>query len=270
MEFKLIDSVVLNTIQASAADLTLSGDKLTVNGMTTTIPFRNVFKLNPYTLTAYSAGVAQVVAVTFDNALVADTKVYHLEVTMTPAVDPGLINANVLYDGVMQFQIITTTGTTGTTVAAAFHTAIDAILAQGGTAIDASHAANVLTLTCTNALFSISVRALETITSSIADTTAYVRPSGSYAQVVLINGSATSGSTYDTHTYRFTQPIDTAYPFTDGVQLEPCMVKVFVKVGAANKAAFDTAIAGYNDGTSLDVTSLATLRATTLKYLGIV
>lgn len=272
----LLDSCVFVTISATQANnVTLLADKLLFTPPSPqpaliAIPFRNIIATNGFKLTTYSAGQVKKIDVTITNASVADNKIYSLFFTKVPPSAQTLIEANPLLQGNEQITVSSGTGATGTTVATAYAAQINLLNSQGGSFFTATSAANVLTVIASSALADFTCSDLSSITTSIAQNQAYIAPAGTYAIVSAVNSAAVTGHTYDTYSWRFTANVDGKYAFNDTIQHNIYEGRVFVDTAATNYAAFIALIAAYNDGSSLDSTSTATLKASTLKYLGIV
>lgn len=264
MQTILVDSLVLNTIQAAAADTALAKGVITFNGMGTAIPIRKVLAANAYRKTVAAAGTPKAMTFTIGNVPDSSTN-YTLTITKFPVVSPGLQQGNALYSTTENYAVITDATALASELGILFSAAITTAIAAGrsGLATATDNGAGVLTLTAATANFDFLISmSPNTNTAGLtlgtqAVSTALVETSGTYAQVYAINTNATSGSTYDEFSYRWYPDLGDDV-LKQGQNQEQCFeVRVFLKVGAANLAALETELAANAAGTS-----------TASKYLG--
>lgn len=229
------------------------------------IPLRQINQKRGYVKTAYAAGTA---------------KIMTIQITGTPVVGQyyrfglkkftgktGLILDNPLYDERKDYTV-TPAAATAASLASALYTAIHTAYGNGSEVVDASNSTDTDTLTAANALFDFSIDSPD-IAATIAVGTPYVKPAGAYDEVYLINKSAVSGGTYERHSYRIFVDTPSVGILGQNRQEEVQFI-FFVKMGITNKAALDTQIGVVNDGTNLDSTTAATLKASVAEYTGIV
>lgn len=256
MQSILVDSVVLNTIQAVHADVTLSKGNLTFKGLGTVIPLRKVIKSNAYRKTIAAAGTAQ--TSTFTVVAPDNSTNYTLTITKYPAVQNGLQVANVLYSGIEQYTVITDATATAAELNALFEAAITVAVNAGRSAfaVPTPSGTGVLTLVGATPNFSFLI-AMSPNTNSAgatigtqATTVPLVKTAGTYAQVYAINTNATSGDTYDEFSYRWYEDLGDDVLKQGQDQQECFEVKVFAKIGAANLAALITELDAQAAGTS--------------------
>lgn len=235
---QLIDSLVLNTVAAAAADVTLDKGNISFAGLGTVIPLRKVLKANAYIDTAYNAGQAKWMTYTFTN--VDNSTSYTMSLIKTPVVAEGIQQANAAYNGTERYTIVSDASATVTEVATAFRNAILTAIAAGTSAFStASIVAGALTVkpAVGNANFDFLITLDQTLTAagaaigsqSVAQ--ALIPTSGTYAQVAAINPNATVGNTYATLSYRWYPDLGDDV-LKQGNNQEGCFeVKVFVNMG---------------------------------------
>lgn len=253
MKALLIASVVLNAVQAVAADVAIAANEISFTGLGPKIPLRNVQEPSgSFKKTLYSAGVAKSMTYTFTS--VEDGKAYTITLNKYPAVPNGIQQGNSLYNTPEKYTIVTpASGNTVTTLAVQFKNAINAAIAQGLSAFTtATNAAGVLTIPAATANFDFLIDMSASIGAQ-AVTVAFVPASGTYAQVVAINSNATSGLLYDQYEFVW------YYNITDGVELmgvtKNTLVKVivFINNADADKAALETEVDAIIAGTHTPV-----------------
>lgn len=251
----IIDSVVLETIQASAADVSIIGDTIRFNGLGTPISLRNALQHGGYQAIPFAAGTAKQMTFTFAN--VDNSTDYTMQLPKYPSTDPTLqVLANDLTNGIERYGILSDASATPTTVAAQFAAAITkAIQGKASWFATATSSGAVLTIVGGSAASDFYITLNQTVASNgssvgtAAVSVAWIPTNGTYAQVAAINKNAISTSTYDTYIFRFnkSQP-DNLLRMGDSNWFD-AQVNVYLKVGATNIAALETEIAAIAGGT---------------------
>lgn len=253
MKPQLIGSLVLNTVQALAADVALSGNKISFNGLGIKIPFREIQEpTGAFKKTVYAAGTAKSMTFTFTS--VSDSTAYTIVLSKYPAVPGGLQQGNTLYNTPEKYTVVTpSSGNTVTTLAVLFKNAINAAITSGLSAFTTtSNVAGVLTIPAATANFDFLITMSASIGTS-AVTVAWVPTNGTYAQVYAINKTADPAKLYDQYSLRWYYGI-TDGVFQMGVTKESLVeVIVFIDKDSANAAALETEIDAILAGTHTPV-----------------
>jgi hypothetical protein len=255
----VLDTLVLNTVAATAGDVSLAKGIIAFAGLGTAIPLKDLESgtgITPYRVRAYSAGVAQVSTITIGLSAITTGKVYTFQIFKNALFKPSLENnENNMYEGVETYAVQAVTGDTNATIATKFQTLIASAFAKGASYVNATVATATITLTAKDAYATFQVVASydTSLISAFATTTANTPPSGSYEEVVRYNKSAVSGNTY------------TAYEFTmwkwyDGQELNHSggtkrlgRILVFANSASANLAALTTQVNAIIGGTATPV-----------------
>jgi len=256
---RLLETIVLNTVQAVHADLTFVADLLTFTGQANQINFKTINLLAPYTYTAYAAGTNGVMTVGIGT--VADNTAYMFTITKYYYQRPNaVIDANSLYDGTENYIITSGTGATATTVGDALAVAV---AITNGTSAFATCAdvAGTGTFTAAVATFTwaVTVKVLTgggtapVLTNSFS--TPVVYPSGTNAEVVAARASST-GKTAPTAGLNFNRfswyqyiPATEGSAFSNGQERELVEIRLYANTASANVAALKTQIDIENAGT---------------------
>lgn len=208
MALKLFDSGLLDTVAAAHADASLDVAKqeLTIKGLSTKIPLRNI--KGKATRVAYTAGVAKAAALDlFGSGLPTTNESYVLEIF--PIYPESKLQVD---KDSLKFCVICGSTQTEAAIAVLFQAMIAAAITAGqvnGLISGCTKpGTSTLLVTAASANYDLGFRlkgsgttltvTADGSTVDSAVTVAYVAPSGTYAQVVKQNPNATSGSTYDT------------------------------------------------------------------------
>lgn len=241
--YPILDSVVLDTIQASAADLILSKGTLSVKGLATAIPMRDVFKMG-FTKYAYAAGTAKVGLITIGS--IAANTAYTVQITTYYTQGIPLSSAAEKYTETKSYVVYTGASTTATQAATQLAALINADTSSFVTATPSTNTVSIAGGDA-NATFVITVS--DTSIFVVTTTTPYVQPQGTYAIVSKVNPNALSGSTYATYIWTIKTPIPGKSLNSQGNDELVGEVIIYANEAATNFAAFNTEMLAIQAGT---------------------
>jgi|GEM_PF-3957813 hypothetical protein len=254
--YPVLDSVVLNTIQASHADFVLSEGTITINGLATPIPIKNIIK-GGYQEIAYAAGTPKVVTLTVTGTPATNT-LYKIRLKAYSAQGNQLSSAQQKYVLSKDYAYYTGASDTATTVGAGLAALISNDLEGFATATSSS---GVMTITAADATADLIVTVVDPSQASVlvvTTGTAYVAPAGTFAIVNAINPTAVSGNTYQTYVFILKAEIPGKGLNSPGNEYIVGEVILFANSADSNFSALDTYIGTVVGGT-----------ATAAGYLGI-
>ncbi len=247
---KPIDVVVLNAVQAAAADAALAGGKFDITGLSSLLKLSDV---NSITFDAYAAGTASVKNIDFTAATLLADYQYRVAVKV-----PGKISFNGSGQEANQLipirEYVIYSGSTTPTAAGIAQLFVDRINADLGADVSATlQAGDILQLTLTNDLLQgdFNVEFPDGCTTAVV--TPFVAPSGLPSQVeVLKPGSSSASAQYDTYTISFNQKRRHA-AVTGGLVEFPEDIKIFINSLDADADDLEDEIDAIFDGSHTPV-----------------
>lgn len=233
MQSKLVDSLVLNSVAASNGDVTVTNGELVFTGMATTIPINKILTASGVGLQHddYAAGTPKKITVTFDQTkmdALEDGTIITMLITKNPVNRSNNFIQTDKYSAPEKYAVELAASMTDDSMATAFAAAVTAQISAGGSLFTTAIAtANAIALLASDALADFQVTFDIDIVTSTVVTTALVKPSGTYAQVVAINSNADSAKTYDTITIRWIDNVDNTDVFASGPAEDYKEVRIF-------------------------------------------
>ena len=203
----LIDTVVFASVGGSppGSDATLdtSAETLTITGLGTVLPLRNMIgKPTKYT---YNAGTATVKSVALTTNPTAG-EVYTLTITKVQKL-PNLVTTNDSITFIVAANATATTAALGTQFEAVIQDAIDNAQVSGIISDVSGTSTLLITSASVNWDLQITWKG-PTTTVTVTDSVAWVAPVGTYAQVVKWTSAAVAGTNYSyvIFPFRMVQP----------------------------------------------------------------
>lgn len=257
MAQKPYQTVVLNTIAALAANVDLTGGKISFLNASGAL-LADKIRLTDgtaYSKTAYAAGTASVKTVTLTGITLAANTIYRMTVRIDGRIDfasGGGKESNALFV-TREYDVSSGTAVpTANEIEDLFTARINGDAAAGVTA--SSGGAGVLTLTLDSVVYGDFFVDSYPTGAVVATTTPYVAPSGTPA---IVDEFVTPGTTSATANYT-TWKISFNRPFRSGaisgsIVAQPEFVYIFADDNAANYAAFATEVDAILAGTHTPV-----------------
>lgn len=246
---KPVDVVVLNSVQALAADVTLAGNKISFTGSSREISLAQVTLVD---YEAYAAGTASIKDIDFSGVTLLANYQYRVAVRVPGkiAFHGGGQEANQL---IPIREYVVSTGSSAPTATALALLFINRINEDLGADVSAAAVAgDIMRLTLTNSLYEGDFFTEQPDGATTAVNTAFVAPAGTPAMVEALKpGSGTSAS-YDTYTISFNDKRRHA-AVTGGIVEFPEIVKLFINSADGDTAALVTEINAIFAGTHTPV-----------------
>lgn len=238
---------VLNTIQASAADVVIASGKFKLNdGSADLLEDIKLVDHKQKIITAYAAGTASIREIqTVIGMTVTDGRVWTIEVKKLADLNPFVEDAPNNQGSLTRiYKVALADSSTATQLRAAF---IARINADPDRFVNASTSSNDLRLTAIDATADFSI--VTNLGLTLANSTPYVAPAGTPAIVdTFVTGQSSPTATYTT--YEIVYKIFKRHNAAGGsIVSEEVRTLIFADTGATNYAAFNTELLAVLAGT---------------------